>query len=385
MKEIDLTMLGYVLRRFRFIPFVGRLAARTGVSSKPIVFAFLALAAPILFGGAYLTATNPDGWVVYSVFTLVLATPPLLVAALAWKLNREIYRLSLGSFPEWIRCFSGKRSRIPMAFPSGAGNGIKAILAFVRAGAWAFLTGGLWVASVAYRRDHAIWSIVLLFVAAACLGGFRGAWRRFRGRVAVPSAQALAADPRPPMLFLRSFRDDRLEATEERGQLLFRIGEGVRFEEKIATEFFREGPVVAIGKPGEALPEVGACREYHSDDTWQGRVIELIRKAKGVVMIVGLTEALGWEIEQLRKEAALPRSFFVMPPLPRRGVLERLRRFASQMPELAAEAVDQLKKPQRLRCIVFDAAHEPIVFTSYGRTAFHYSVAIHAAFARAGK
>ena len=66
------------------------------------------------------------------------------------------------------------------------------------------------------------------------------------------------------------------------------------------------GPVVAIGKPGEPLPELGAARLYVADDQWQAKVIELMGKAALVVIRLGASPGLLWEIEQSLAQAAAP-------------------------------------------------------------------------------
>ena len=69
-------------------------------------------------------------------------------------------------------------------------------------------------------------------------------------RVLQPSAaEMLAADPRRPILLLRSFRDDDAEiiaGVDEKGT----VATG-RLEEAISPPFSPYGPLVAIGKPGE--------------------------------------------------------------------------------------------------------------------------------------
>ena len=43
-------------------------------------------------------------------------------------------------------------------------------------------------------------------------------------------------------------------------------------EQELADILEHVGPVVAVGKPGEPLPELGAARLYVSHDEWQGKV-----------------------------------------------------------------------------------------------------------------
>lgn len=127
-------------------------------------------------------------------------------------------------------------------------------------------------------------------------------WRRSRQYGALGADEAMARDPRPPVLYLRSFADDGATMIDggasslvRRGMKLFRP---VTPEQEMAGILAHLGPVVAIGKPGEPLPELGAARLYVSDDRWQGKVIELMSKAALVVIRLGASPGLLWEIEQ---------------------------------------------------------------------------------------
>ena len=56
--------------------------------------------------------------------------------------------------------------------------------------------------------------------------------------------------------------------------------------------------MVAIGKPGERLPELGAARIYVPDDQWREVVTTWMSEAALVVFRAGETEGLWWEVEQ---------------------------------------------------------------------------------------
>ena len=60
----------------------------------------------------------------------------------------------------------------------------------------------------------------------------------------------------------------------------------------------RVGPVVAIGKPGERLPQLGAARLYVDDDHWQETIDALMTRSALVVVRAGNTPNLWWEIER---------------------------------------------------------------------------------------
>jgi hypothetical protein len=105
----------------------------------------------------------------------------------------------------------------------------------------------------------------------------------------------IVADPRPPILYLRSFSSD----IEEDAKRLDRQTS----EELMFKTLGRIGPVLAIGNPGDAereMPLLGATRIYVGDD-WKTEIEKLIRISKLVVIEADNTESLSWEMEIVRK------------------------------------------------------------------------------------
>ncbi|MGA1982664.1 MAG: RDD family protein [Acidobacteriaceae bacterium] len=155
--------------------------------------------------------------------------------------------------------------------------------------------GGIWVG--------------LSFGAAALLK--RGKHHRARGAVDV-----LAHDPRPPVLYLRSFGADDRTAQKVGQAISIR---GVDFtvptteEEQIAKVASRIGPLVAIGRPDEALPSLGAARMYVADDQWQARVLDMIGKSSIILMRAGKTEGFFWEVGQVVKHNRPDRLIWLVP------------------------------------------------------------------------
>jgi hypothetical protein len=96
------------------------------------------------------------------------------------------------------------------------------------------------------------------------------------------------AGSRRPVLYLRSFAlDARLQ-----------------HEDAVMKELRKIGPVVAIGRPGEDLPPLGASRFYVDDRHWQTKVEDIVRVAQLVIWATGVSEGLRWELAHLR--ASLP-------------------------------------------------------------------------------
>ncbi len=123
--------------------------------------------------------------------------------------------------------------------------------------------------------------------------------RRMRAKLA---REVRRADPRPPITFLRSFRDDGkgrpsisfaslMRAWFDEGQLL-----PSSYEERAARAVREFGPFLAIGKPGEPLPELGAAREYVDDRSWRQTVLQSLIASRLVIIQAGTSDGLRWEI-----------------------------------------------------------------------------------------
>jgi TM2 domain-containing membrane protein YozV len=156
--------------------------------------------------------------------------------------------------------------------------------------------------------DTGLWGVIIVLLAVAWR-----LWRKSRQYGALDADQAMARDPRPPVLYLRSFADDGQalmgeQSTVERHAAT--VLAPVTAEQEMADILDAIGPVVAIGKPGEPLPELGAARLYVGDDQWQAKIHELMRVARLVVIRVGSSPGLLWEIEQAL--AHLPRHRLVL-------------------------------------------------------------------------
>lgn len=88
---------------------------------------------------------------------------------------------------------------------------------------------------------------------------------------------------------------------------------GSRVEECIVDDLQQLGSVVAIGRPGEALPELGASRLYARDDEWQSRVLEMLRRASAVVLVAGDSQGVKWELREVLSSVPLDRVALYLP------------------------------------------------------------------------
>lgn len=99
----------------------------------------------------------------------------------------------------------------------------------------------------------------------------------------------LELDSRPPIIHLRSFKNDKS------------VGFSAGMEPPdLSTVCKRIGPFVALGIPGETLQSHGASRLYCGENNWQHKVFELFRGASLVIITPGDSPSLNWELMQVR-------------------------------------------------------------------------------------
>ena len=123
----------------------------------------------------------------------------------------------------------------------------------------------------------------------------------------------MRADTRPPVLLLRSFKDDQARLRPIGFLSLLQLRRS-RLEEAVGREVGILGPFIAVGTPGESLPELGAHRAYLGDGEWQHAVLDWIDRSRIVLMIAGTTPWVAWELRALRDAAALTKLLLLLPP-----------------------------------------------------------------------
>jgi uncharacterized protein YjeT (DUF2065 family) len=171
---------------------------------------------------------------------------------------------------------------------------------FLRRFGYATLTVGL-VVNLAMRfvTDSSLWPISLVsLVVAVC-----GILTLYRGKQWAAAEQSIAATEHAPqaapVVYLRSFSAD-----ESAWKRVFGLFIGGSFfppvlsdEEQLAQAVAPIGPLIGLGKPGEALPEPGATRLYPAQ--WHESVEQLLRRARLVILRPSTSESVLWELEQV--------------------------------------------------------------------------------------
>jgi hypothetical protein len=164
-----------------------------------------------------------------------------------------------------------------------------------------------WLA--AQLRDYAWLPVGWLVFAAAVAITSPIAIRAVRGfrQFLAPNAQrVLGADRRRPVLYLRSFAlDDTLMThISLKSRILSLAAPSLTLEERAVKILGKLGPVIAIGRPGEKLPTLGAARFYVSHERWNQKVAEIVSVAQLVVSASGTSVGLHWELSYLLRMVA---------------------------------------------------------------------------------
>ncbi|MEH6622342.1 MULTISPECIES: hypothetical protein [Dietzia] len=180
------------------------------------------------------------------------------------------------------------------------------------------------------------------------------------------------------ILLLRAFDDDhkRVQTTyADRGAIgILTGGSRMRFEELIAAIVQTEGNFVAIGRPDERLPPLGAARTYWDDDEWQLAVEHTAASAKLIVLVAGTTEGLRWEIQKLKEWGFLEKCLFLVPPGRASETIDRVERLCDEL-QIPTSALDSFPVVELLGfCIT--ARGRLVAYTANGRDDVSYFGAV---------
>ena len=248
----------------------------------------MALAAP----GAIWLANHPlvDRWLSGTTRDLVLVAAVFLISTNLAAVGALVLSSGLGI----VRPFDDRRGRWAAALLMLATNLSVPVFAFSLVQDDAAITG---------LAD--VWVALLVTGAMVFYVGIIRLFRRSQQYEALSADDVMRRDPRAPVVYLRAFTDD--------GQMVVpyahwrqRLFGGVissltltSAEQELAFILNRIGPVIAIGKPGESLPELGAARMYVEHDSWQRTVLEKLDQAALAIVRVGASPGVLWELDQV--------------------------------------------------------------------------------------
>jgi hypothetical protein len=139
----------------------------------------------------------------------------------------------------------------------------------------------------------------------------RALWRVGR-RLNLRHRNEIILRDKPPVLLLRSFTDD--VAGIPPNMLIPRlVRRRKRLEEMIGEQLTSAGPFVAIGRPGERLPQLGASRLYVGDSEWQAVVQSYIAQSDLIIVIAGKTHWVQWELANVLRQDRIAGLLIVFP------------------------------------------------------------------------
>jgi hypothetical protein len=238
---------------------------------------------------------------------------------------------------------------------------LKASLAFL--GYLIIVTGAIVVGDYVVPNVP-ILSLLWVIFAIAVLARLRNLFMRrmWQARARSADEELQRPDSRHPVLYLRSFALDTQLAAPSLIERLLGLIPLANSEQVVTKELRRCGPVIAIGRPGEGLPALGAARFYVTNERWKEKVADIVKVAELVVWATGTTEGLRWEISHLIE--SLPPEKLVLwahPSLLRVGEAEREAEWSRFRETLGSVFPKPL--PERLgnaRFIYFTPQHEPV-------------------------
>ena len=139
----------------------------------------------------------------------------------------------------------------------------------------------------------------------------------------IRARELMLRDPRPPVLYLRSFGNDRLKlgtAASGRPSLIERLTlrRFDTFEEVLVRYLSGYGPVIAVNPPGIRLAPLGAARETIDSADWQTAVATWMVRSRLIVFATPpsqVNRGLQWELEAVSVYGYWDKALIVVPPV----------------------------------------------------------------------
>jgi hypothetical protein len=194
--------------------------------------------------------------------------------------------------------------------------------------------------------------------------------------MALPSAEAIRKiDPRRPILYLRAFADDYTFIKVQESTLATVVTSedpAVSLETSFTGHLGNYGPVVAVGDPS-TLPTEGAARAYPSN--WQDTVIKWLSEAELIVLALGNSPGVQWEMKLIADQRLISKTIFIVPP--GGGAEGGWRRLQGAMPEWQwQEALRLIQRPD-IRIFYFRSDGAVVGLRSSFLTNLAYGLSIH--------
>jgi hypothetical protein len=193
-------------------------------------------------------------------------------------------------------------------------------------------------------------------------------------------------DPRPPVLYLRSFGDDKLRlrtATFGRRSLIERFTPRRfdRFEEVLVRHLSRYGPVIAVNPPGTGLAPLCAARETIEPADRHSAVADWMAHAALIVFLAPpsrVSPGLHWELRTVAEHGQLDKALVVVPPVSAEQLQARWRAFGAACAGLWPFTVARPLADPRALVVAFRHGRWDVA-TADRRTEWSYAAALNQA------
>lgn len=221
---------------------------------------------------------------------------------------------------------------------------------------------------------------IIMLGSSVAFGGVVFCWRRANQYALMTAVKSSHLDSESFTLFLRSFIDEDVEVPGNTLSmtllsLLFlshRNAKSMRLEELIARVVWPFGKLVALGRPGEELPQIGALRlKVSPSDDWQATVERLIARATHVLIATGISTGVKWEFGAFDRPENRLKLSLIIPPEDHPEASWKI--FAGKHPELLTYSDDELARALAMR---FDQRGSPILLLSRQKSAHAYRLAL---------
>lgn len=231
------------------------------------------------------------------------------------------------------------------------------------------------------------YNIRFLVIGAALLAVGTLIRHRARRLAALDADEVLRRDPRPMVLYLRTFADDSLTirtATYARRSFIDRLSPRrfERFEEVLVRNLTRIGPVIALNPPGTDLAPIGAARETLAADHWQPTIVGWMTDARFIVVGAApevISPGFGWELRAVDAEGLWWKTLLVLPPVPDVTMRTRWERFNKVFTDTAMARHPIPSDPARTLALLGSPAAGWSAITADQRTEWTYAEALVAA------
>ena len=136
------------------------------------------------------------------------------------------------------------------------------------------------------------------------------------------------------------------------------------------------GPFIAIGDRGDRAPELGAFRAELPDGDWRVPAQRWMHEARLIVMVLGTTESVQWELRTLKADGLLGRLILLMPPVAADERIERWRLATDCLAGTPWHEPLVQTDPRRLLAVRFAANGGLVPMTSTRRSERDYDLAV---------